>query len=32
MSKLEVEWDGPHQDKFIPGAAKEHKEKRISTL
>ena len=27
-----VEWDGPHQDKFIPGVAKEYKGKRISTL
>ena len=27
-----VAWDGPHQDKFIPGVAKEYKGKRISTL
>jgi hypothetical protein len=27
-----VVWDGPHQDKFIPGVAKEYKGKRISTL
>lgn len=27
-----IEWDGPHQDKFIPGVAKEYKGKRISTL
>ena len=27
-----VTWDGPHQDKTIPGVAKEYKGKRISTL
>jgi len=25
-------WDGPHQDKFIPGVAKEYKGKRIDSL
>ena len=27
-----VTWDGPHQDKTIPGVAKEYKGKRITTL
>ena len=27
-----VIWDGPHQDKFIPGVAKEYKGKRIDSL
>ena len=27
-----IEWDGPHQDKFIPGVAKEYKGKRIDSF
>ena len=27
-----ITWDGPHQDKFIPGVAKEYTGKRISSL